>query len=656
MSGMDALEMTGLGSSEAIPTDVKEPSKPAIDLLQTNNELHDKVLHYMLGKLESSERVMRTFHGRWGRAERAMQAYIKRSDDDALKNEINNSDGPIELAEIVIPYAYATVQTIVTYLMHTFCGQNPMFGVQPRSSDGVEAARMNEALLQYQIEHVKMPQILRRFFQDGEVYGLQIMRSAWKVERGMRTKYDNNPLTGNTKVRAEALVYEGNDIANIDPYMFFPDPTVEMSKVNRDGEFVFWRSFLGKHKCLGMESIGVWKGVAKAGESRSVRNIDNAQSSRGVLSDGYDVQNALSTSNVTKNQYQVDEGTIWIIPSELGIGESTSPEQYIVTILNKTRVVQLEKYQHDHAMHPVAVGEPYSMGYSFGQPSLMDYITQIQNAMSWLINSHIFNVRTVLDNVIVLDPARVDIDDFLAPKPKGPKIIRMKNTALGSDPKTAVYQLPIQDVTTQHIGDIKVLQQVGDSFSAVNDNLRGLISSGGRKTASEVRQAAEAGASRLASHAMLTSTVVQDIIVQMVLNNIQFMSEEFYVTVFGQDGVNTPMRIVPTMLVGDFHFPVNDGTLPIDRTALLDVWKELYLTASKDPNLAGSYDMRKIFEFIAKLGGIKNLEAFKIRTAPMGQDAQQVAGRGAMPVPTNAMNDVIGGVLDGFDTTANGNF
>ena len=177
-------EITGLDGGPIVADDVAAPKADvlAIDLIDPakpdGKTLHDKVLGYAVGRLEASEKVMTVFHPRWNKAEKVMQAYIKRDIDEETNKVLNDENGPVKMAEIVVPYAYATVQTIVTYLMHTFCGRNPMFGIQGRNSAAVEPARMNEALLQYQIEHLRMQGILRRFFQDGEVYGLQILRTA----------------------------------------------------------------------------------------------------------------------------------------------------------------------------------------------------------------------------------------------------------------------------------------------------------------------------------------------------------------------------------------------------------------------------------------------------------------------------------------------
>jgi hypothetical protein len=174
---------------------------------------------------------------------------------------------------------------------------------------------------------------------------------------------------------------------------------------------------------------------------------------------------------------------------------------------------------------------------------------------------------------------------------------------------------------------------MGDTMSAVNDNLRGINNAGGRKTATEVRTSGEAGASRLATHARLISSQgVVDLTEQMSLNNQQNLTQEFYNRVTGPEGAEAiPSIIRPEDLVGDFYFPVHDGTLPLDKIGLLDIWREILTGVAADPELRAQYNVGAIFEFVAELGGAKNISQFKL-TPPEVAEAQAQAGN-AMPVP-----------------------
>jgi hypothetical protein len=196
------------------------------------------------------------------------------------------------------------------------------------------------------------------------------------------------------------------------------------------------------------------------------------------------------------------------------------------------------------------------------------------------------------------------------------------------DMKNAVQQLAVTDVTRGHIDDLGTFMRAGDVTSGVSDNMRGIQDSGGRKTATEVRTSSEAGASRQASKAiMYSSQGIVDLTEQMSVNLQANMTEAVYVSIVGAEGRDTPIEIKPDAVVGDFYYPVHDGTLPIDRVALVEVWKEIMLGVASNPELSKRFALDKIFEFTAKLGGATNIESFKVQVAPDG------APQGA-PIPT----------------------
>jgi hypothetical protein len=331
-----------------------------------------------------------------------------------------------------------------------------------------------------------------------------------------------------------------------------------------------------------------------------------------------------------QNYYQVDQGSVVVIPRELGIGASEKPEKYIFTVLNKSQIVQAEPLEADHGMHPVAVAEPYSMGYGFGQPGISDYIGPLQDMISWLINSHIFNVRSALNNMFVVDPSMIEMQDVRNPEPG--KIMRLKRAAFGQDVRAALTQLPVADVTGTHMKDVEGFMRFTQQITAVADNIMGIQDQGGRKTATEVRTSGESAVSRLAAQARIISAQgLVDLTEQMTGNLQQRLSDEFYLELLGDDALKGPMRVGPEQLSGDFHFPVHDGTLPLDKVAMLDVWKEIFLAVAKDVQLRAAYSLPKIFEFTAELGGARNIEAMRLQVQPDRAVAQAAQAGNLVP-------------------------
>lgn len=632
---------TGLGGTPVseYPTVKKSDAELSPMERLANPEVHARVKEYLVERIEFSEREMAKLKPRWQINELKYQAYINLSDFEKKLKECADAKGTApKVVSMVVPYSFATISTIVTYLIHTFAGRKPMFQVGSNKAEAVGGAKNMELKLQYDADHTRLIKHLFQFLLDGQQYGVGILRNQWLKEEKIRTTWKQKeifgmPVPGKVKTREKAVTYEGNEICSIDPYMFYPDPRVPMAEVNKRGEFVFWKDYVGKHQLKKMEQEGKVKYVDRIGEKPGNRyGFDEEDSKRNLRSGGTANPGREDSSKIGRvsSFVEVFQGTCEIIPAELGLGDSMWPEKWIFTLGNRCQIIQAQPLALDHDMHPVVVNEPYTMGYAFGQLGIADYLGPMQDTLSWLINSHMDNVRTALNNMFVFDPSRIETQDLK--EPGAGKLIRAKKAAYGTDLSDAIKQFQVQDVTQGHIRDFQLFMKIGDTMSSVTDNLRGLHDSGGRKTATEVRTAGEAAASRLAALArFISAQAITDLTEQMSMNNQQFLSDEFFLEVVGQDGIVNPIKIGPEMLVGDFHYPIHDGTLPLDRVALLDVWKEIFLGVAQDQELRTRFDLFEMFKYIADLGGAQNIGRFEVQTAPDAVVQQQTQAGNLVP-------------------------
>ena len=602
-------------------------------------ERHRALLTHLTDLLRMSQNEMNSFYTRWRFAERQYQAFMLSKDVEALKKASNERGRTPETFTIVVPYTYASIQTIVTYLIQTFCGRKPMYQVGSYRSDTVERAKNLETLLQYNVDHARLIRKYIQYFLDGEKYGVCILRNLWVVKGGTRTQWKPTNIAGFVgqlgpqvqQTREDRTLFEGNEVWNIDPFQFFPDPRVPMEEVNEKGEFVFWRTFEGRFTLKKAERQGLLKYVDLIPARSGLAGRENQSVRQSLASGSENPGRSFTYGGENKQSVQLDQGSVEIIPSQWGLGDGDKYEKWLFTVANEGAIVQAEPLDLDHDRHPVIVGEPYSDGYGFGNVGITDYLSPMQDTMTWLINSHMFNVRAALNNTLVVNPQMVDMNDLAKPGPG--RIIKLKPAAFGQDPKNAVYQLAVQDITRSHIPDMTVIQRLGDAISSVNDNLRGVQDSGGRKTATEVRTAGEAGASRLASHARLVSSQSMAPHAEMMaINYQQNMSMDVFLEIVGPDQAKKSLQISPMGIAGDFYYPVSDGTLPLDRVAMMDVWKEILLALMKDPMLRLQYDVPAIFEYVAELGGAKNLTQFKLQAVPDQQLAALQAAGNVVPM------------------------
>lgn len=612
---------------------------PPIDRL-TDPKHHDWVLEQIRQRLRASELEMTKFHPRWKVAERKFQAYMSLPKYEKMLRDMNNTSKPPSPAIIVFPYQYAVISTIVSYMMRVFCARRPIFPLGFTSPGSAEAAPKMETVLQYNSEKTKMVARLHQFFLDGELYGLACMRNIWRVDTARRTTWrpaspmeliTNPSLAGQWfPTTTDRQVYEGNSITNIDPYMLLPDPSVPLAACNRLGEYIFARDFVSRIQLLNEQAQQRVKYLEKVeplvgGQDTQWYDLSNRNLvSKGQGHAGSDIRHKKGLSNI----FMLDHGTINIIPRDWGLGESDRPQKFLFGIANRKQIIQCDALDNNHDMHPFVIAEPHSMGYGFGNPSTADYLGPIQDIMSWFLDSHIYNVRASLFNMFVYDPSRVEIADLKRPGPG--KLIRLKPTAIGQDVRTAIQQLQVNDVTRANVGDLQTFMMIGDTVSAVSDNVRGVPRPGGRKTATEVRVSGEASLNRLSTDAQfLSSLSVTDLTEQMVLNIQQYQSKELYLKLLGEEALSL---ISPQSLAGDFIYPVHDGTLPLDRLALVEVWKEILKALMTDPELRMSYSVPRVFEHAAELAGAVNISSFKttVGDAPWGAGGIPI---GEMPIP-----------------------
>lgn len=652
----EMLDSIGLGGeTTADPPKFKELKNgaPAISLLAPGSEHHEFVLSYLLERIKMAEDAMSKFYPRWQIAERKMQAYLNLPNYEQMLKDMNDSSKPPAPAIIMFPYKYAVVSTIVTYGMNVFCSKDPMFNLGADSKEAADVVRYMETMLQRHAEKSKMIARIWQLLLDGQVYGMGVVRCMWDIKQGKRTvvrpptesermMYASNPdaLPSQLRTSEERVVWAGNDVCNIDPFMFFPDPNVPMTEVSDRGEFVFWREFVGKHILLSQQNQGNLAYVDKVEPSQG-DNHDSKWwnlSHRSVLAGG----DAHAGDNLRKNHvgqnntYMFDQGTVEIIPAELGLGPETKPVKWLFGILNKTQIVQAQEVNLNHGRHPIEVSEPYTLGYSFGSPALGDYIGPVQDILSWFVDSHIYNVRAALNNQWVFDPSKVDEKSLKYPQPG--KHIRLKPLAYGTDVRTAIQQLPVQDVTRNHMSDLQVFTRIGDMVSAVNDTARGVQPTGGRRTATENRMTGEAGASRLAGMMKLISQqAIVRIVEQMTLNIQQLQDMDMWTKVIGQEAM---AKAGQQLLSMDFTFPAHDGTLPLDRIANFEHWKEILFGMAQSQVLQTTHSFPKIFEYVAQLGGATNISSFRLVSEPemdklaqMGAAIPLPGANGQIPVP-----------------------
>jgi hypothetical protein len=200
--------------------------------------------------------------------------------------------------------------------------------------------------------------------------------------------------------------------------------------------------------------------------------------------------------------------------------------------------------------------------------------------------------------------------------------IRLKPIAYGQDVRTMISVLQGgADITGTHLRDTEVMGQMLQRVLGVTDNILGSVNSGGRKTATEVRTASTASVNRMRTIAeYISATGFAPLAQQLLQASQQFYSAEKKFRIVG-DQVNNAMQfadVSPETIAGFFDYTPVDGTLPLDRFALVSMWGNLFAQIRNFPQIMQEFKMGDVFAWVAQLGGIKNIKQFRVNVLQPG--------------------------------------
>lgn len=311
-----------------------------------------------------------------------------------------------------------------------------------------------------------------------------------------------------------------------------------------------------------------------------------------------------------------EEMVIMIQPSMWGLGKSKYPEKWVFTIIEDEIVIGCRPLGAYHGRFPYSILEYEMDGGLLFKRGVHEILKPMDDTLNWLVNTHFFNIRRVLNDNLVVDPSRIVMKDLMNNKPG--KLIRLKRSAYGEDVRSAVHQLQVTDVTQQHLVDTRLINELAHKMVGVNDNIMGTVHPGGRKTATEIRSSSTFGINRLKTNSeYYSASGWTDNFDMMLSNTQQYYDQEKIFKIAGELGGELQNRpITPEDIAGFYDFVPVDGTMPIDRFAQANLWKELFIAISSLEGLANEFDLSKIFAYTAQLAGAKNINQFKVQVVP----------------------------------------
>lgn len=591
--------------------------------LKPGSPLHDELVIKILDRARQSFNVMQQRHSSFNKIDDTLSAYI--APDDIEKNiKVKDARKPIS---IVVPYSFATLETILTYLVSAFL-VDPIFTYEGHSPEDTIGAKLLELLINHQMVRSGGSLALHSMFRDGIAYNIAPLAIGWRREEGKRIIKEERGGIGklfglNPKKKAvPSLFYEGADLHNIDPYLCLPDPNQAIHRT-KYGEFFGWIDEVAFVDLLEQES---WRDsdlfnvryLRHLKEQYTEFTVDpSARGKRFGMNQQRRRMWGTTNSKTVVNMY------VNLIPASWKLGSSEYPEKWAFAIADGKILIKARPINLIHNDYPIAVGSPDFDGYSVAPVSRLELVDGLQEVLNFLFNSHVANVRRAINNMFVVDPSLINMPDF--DDPTGGLLVRLRRAAWGRGVESAIKQLNVVDVTSNHVKDAFSIMDMGQRVTGATEGMMGIMRKGSeRRSATESKGASQNATSRMERLAkVLSAQVMIPLAYQLAFNTQQMMSEDTYLKVSGE-WPNTlydefghrpgdKVRVTPFDILAQFDVLPKDGSLPTSGNEQAEQWVNLYQILSNSPILMQQFDMTRIFKHIARLMGAKNVSDFMLR-------------------------------------------
>lgn len=590
--------------------------------LKPGSPLHDKLRDEIIQRANEARNEISKRFDSWNDIDRSLTIYMPTKDYEKVKKSSVEEVDPDKPINIVFPYSYSMLEALLTYLSMAFF-QDPMFryeGVEPNDTVG---AMLMELVVKMHCIKNKVPLSLHTILRDSLAYGVGIGIPGWHIQYGKRPvktqlslESELGLVTNNGVEFIDDVIFEGNNLTSIDPYMWLPDPSVSSDSI-QDGEFIGWIERTNYMNLLTDESSGKdifnVRYLKVKADKRSTLALDNSERSlkTGMSSD------SMRDSSMSINPVDVIKMYITLIPEDWGLSNVDTPEKWFFALAADDIIISAQRADHNHGMYPIAVASPEFDGYSIAPIGRMEILYGLQHTLDFLFNSHISNVKKAINDMLIVDPFLVNINDLKDPKPG--KLIRLRRPAWGRGVDKVVQQLAVSDITRANIADSGYITQWMDRISGADQSMQGMLRQGGpeRLTKSEFQGTRGSATSRLQRIAMLISMqFMQDIGTMFASHTQQYMSKDVYVKLTGdyqstlakQFGPDRA-KVSPFDLAINYDLIVRDGSIP--GANFSDSWLQLFQTIGTSPELMQQFDIVRIFSYIAQQLGAKNIEDFK---------------------------------------------
>lgn len=614
--------------------------------LKPGSEFHTKTLGRLLRMAAKGASAVSRHIPRWKEIDKALAVYV---DLDEEEQDTQNEDYR-KPTSFVVPLSVAVLATDLAYDTEVFLDSNPVFPYYPVGPEDRVKAILQEQKIQQQVISNKVKIPLHTTFRNGHAYGLGIGDCTWIEHWGKRTIYEPitelDPATGeevitnHQKRRPRTLIFEGNSFQAWDPYRILLDDSVPLHEFQR-GEFIgrFWDDnftrLLGEELEEDSSLFNVRYCNHISNMSALKTNEDSRQWDGGSGYVAQENEGTLSRKLVRTLLY------VRLIPAEWDFGPSEDPEIWAFEYVGDEVIVRAEELDLDHNTFPVAVNAPDYDGFSSIPNSHISTVFPMNRIIDWLISAIAKGQNTSLNGKLLIDPSIWNLDDLKQNKDGNGWICRKRRSAWGRDVK-GWDSITTSDPTINNMNTAIGLLGLAKDLAGTADSSMGILEkTSGRTSASEAQGARASAISRLSRPAKMSSWMfMQDVAFLFGKHLQQFMSPKQQVRLEGRWSqilmeeygmTGTHAEINPWDIDGNFDVVPGDASRPDSAAvdALAQFFQPLMANPMVQQEIIQTHDMARMFDSIARMGGVRNIQDFSRRGGQVRVVPDQMAQAGA---------------------------
>lgn len=367
-------------------------------------------------------------------------------------------------ANLHIPLTFRTVEVMVPRAI----AQRPRMLVLPRDERWEENVENIRLVIDAQQEQIDIELRYQDVMRAGMIYGLGVGKTFWRTEWAPRQRMQRRMLGIGYKVGALKLekIFDDPDFEDVDVFDFAWDPAG--ADMNGGGSRARWaghRLWMDTGQCLERIQSGVWNTASAALlTSDKLDEIAGSQRYSEIWQPRMEAAGFPSFAQAAREKlhevWEFHDGhqVMTVLDRQVEVQEATSPCAGMLPfhVYRPTRVPK----------EMVGIGE-------------IEPIEHLNRELDMLRSQRRDAATIALCAGYAYDPNAIDEDDLQF----GPAIaIKVRNT----DPKDALFPLPVRDVPGSGYQEEQVIKADIDSTTGINDALAG-GDGGGIGTATEAQ-------------------------------------------------------------------------------------------------------------------------------------------------------------------------